>query len=229
MNLYEKLAKIRKPVEVMRKDKSGYGYNYVSDAEILAKITGLMDKYGVSLIPSVSPATIRVDPYSYTDVKFDKAGKELRKTTNEVLVSADLVFRWVNNEDPTECIEVPWAMAGQQSDASQAFGSGMTYCRRYFLLHFFNVSTTEDDPDAWRSKQKATEVEQLLHQVGQSIAIHLERVPADRDKVAEIVKKYAKDKAKQPTANYKLITDPDAAQRLLDELTTLDAAIVKEE
>ena len=33
MNLYQKLASIRKKVEVIQKDKAGYGYNYVSDKE----------------------------------------------------------------------------------------------------------------------------------------------------------------------------------------------------
>ena len=55
LNLYQKLAKIRKPVEVMQRNKSGFGYKYVTDTELLAKISGLMDKYGVSLVPSVVP------------------------------------------------------------------------------------------------------------------------------------------------------------------------------
>ena len=39
LNLYQKLAKIRKQVEVVQKNKSGYGYKYVTDDELLAKIT----------------------------------------------------------------------------------------------------------------------------------------------------------------------------------------------
>lgn len=37
MNIYQKLARIRKQVEVIQKNKSGYGYKYVSEDEILAK------------------------------------------------------------------------------------------------------------------------------------------------------------------------------------------------
>ena len=43
LTLYQKLAKIRKPVEVLSKNKTGYNYKYVSDDVILAKLTGLMD------------------------------------------------------------------------------------------------------------------------------------------------------------------------------------------
>lgn len=45
MNIYQKLARIRKQVEVIQKNKSGYGYKYVSEDEILAKISVFMDKY----------------------------------------------------------------------------------------------------------------------------------------------------------------------------------------
>ena len=53
LNIYQKLAKIRKQVEVIQRNKKGYGYTYVSEDEILAKISGFMDKYNLSLIPSV--------------------------------------------------------------------------------------------------------------------------------------------------------------------------------
>lgn len=41
MNIYQKLARIRKQVEVIQKNKSGYGYKYVSEDEILAKNLGI--------------------------------------------------------------------------------------------------------------------------------------------------------------------------------------------
>ena len=65
-----------------------------------------------------------------------------------------MLYTWVNDDNPSERIEVPWVTVGQQEDASQSFGSGLTYTYRYFLLKFFGISTVEDDPDSWRSKQK---------------------------------------------------------------------------
>ena len=44
LNIYQKLAKIRKQVEVIQKNKAGYGYKYVSEDEILARISTFMDK-----------------------------------------------------------------------------------------------------------------------------------------------------------------------------------------
>ena len=60
MNIYQKLARIRKQVEVIQKNKSGYGYKYVSEDEILAKISVFMDKYGLSLIPNMHKKHITI-------------------------------------------------------------------------------------------------------------------------------------------------------------------------
>ena len=155
LNIYQKLAKIRKQVEVIQKNKRGYGYTYVSEEEILAKITVFMDKYHLSLVPGIVGGTTKVEPYPYKKTKTTKGGEIYEENVNEVLVSADMTWTWVNNDNPEEKVVVGWTLVGQQSDASQAFGSGLTYSDRYFLLKYFNVATTDDDPDAHRSKQRA--------------------------------------------------------------------------
>ncbi len=157
MNIYQKLAEIRKQVEVIRKDRRGYGYTYAAEEEILSKITPSMKKLGLSLIPAVTPGTLEVTPYSYKKTKSTQKGEIYEENANEVLIRADMTWTWVNNDDPDERVVVPWALVGQQGDASQAFGSALTYASRYFLLKYFNVATTDDDPDAFRSKQKAAE------------------------------------------------------------------------
>jgi len=54
-NIYEKLAEVRKAVEVVQKDSTGYGYNYVSDRELLALISGTMEANHLTLIPRIPP------------------------------------------------------------------------------------------------------------------------------------------------------------------------------
>ncbi|MBO5037712.1 MAG: ERF family protein [Clostridia bacterium] len=225
LNIYQKLAKIRKPVEILQKNKSGYGYKYVTEDLILSKITGLMDKYGVSLIPSIVAGSTKVEPYNYSKTKATKDGKVYEEKVNEVLVSGDMVWTWVNNENPEEKIPVPWAMVGQQADASQAFGSGLSYSSRYFLLKYFNAATSEDDPDNWRSAQKeAAEAEdreitaQIVEKIHGEVSSHLEKVPDDRAKIIDIIKKIARNEKGKPTSNYFDITDPVIAGNLLTEL-----------
>lgn len=220
LNIYEKLAKIRKPVEVLSKNKQAFNYKYVTEDEILAKVTGLMDKLNVSLIPHIVPGTTEVTPYTYIKTKVIK-DKVIEQHVNEIIVKADMEFHWVNNEDPEDRIVVPWVLVGQQEDASMAVGSGLSYNSRYFLLKYFNVSTPEDDPDNWRSKQKeAMESENraiadgITNRILDIINTHLEKNPDDRDDIIVIVKEYAKSKGK-PSTNPKVITDPEVAAKLL--------------
>ena len=84
LNIYQKLAKIRKQVEVIQKNKRGYGYTYVSEEEILAKITVFMDKYHLSLVPGIVGGTTKVEPYPYKKTKTTKGGEIYEENVNEV-------------------------------------------------------------------------------------------------------------------------------------------------
>ena len=219
MNIYEKLAKIRKSVEVIKRDTKAYGYYYTKEESILAKITVHMDKLGLSLIPGIVPGTTSVSPYCYKKTKSTPKGETYEENVNEVLVAADMVWTWVDNENPDERIVVPWTMVGQQSDASQSFGSGLTYSSRYFLLKYFNISTSNDDPDKFRSKQKETEIAEdklIAEGITKAIDIHIKaylaKTPEKRDDVVKIVKTYVKD------GDYFKILESSLATRLLQDV-----------
>lgn len=219
MNIYQKLAKIRKQVEVMKRDAKGFNYTYTTEESILAKVTVQMDKLHLSLIPSIVPESTVVIPYSVTETKTTSKGDVYDKNVNEILVQSDMVWTWVNNDNPDERIEVPWAMVGQQSDASQAFGSGLTYSSRYFLLKYFNIATSDADPDAFRKKQMAAEAEEqkliaseITATIDTYLKDHVYKKPEDRDAALEIVSKYIK------SGNYLEIKDPILARSLLAAL-----------
>lgn len=220
LNLYQKLAKIRKPVEVMQRNKSGFGYKYVTDTELLAKISGLMDKYGVSLVPSVVPNSTKVEPYSYEKTKGGKT-----ETVNEILVHGDMKYTWVNNDNPTEQIVVDWVMVGHQSDGSQGFGSALTYSMRYFLLKYFGVATPDDDPDSWRSKQKEaamleeqTIAEGIINEVHNIVTNYLSSNEDKRTEVKKLVTKYVRG------GDYFKINEPVLAKKLLDDINNFITA-----
>lgn len=225
LNLYQKLAKIRKNVEILNKNASGYGYKYVSEDVILEKVTGLMDKYGLSLIPSIVQGTTHVEPYHYVETKAKKDGDTYDKHSNEVLVSADMMYTWVDNADPAQKIEVPWMFVGQQADASQAFGSGLSYSSRYFLLKYFNSATTEDDPDTWRSRQKEaakSEEREIAKDIVAKIHTHVTAYVAEhtdqRDALIDVIKSVAVDKNGKVTNNYNAVVDPVVAGKLWQAL-----------
>ncbi len=224
MNIYQKLAKIRKPVEVIKKNRRGYGYTYVDEEEILSKITGLMGKYNVSLVPNIVHGSAIVEPYHYVKTKTTKDGKVYEEHVNEVMVRADMDWIWVNDEDPEDRVVVPWFFVGSQTDASQAFGSALTYASRYFLLKYFNVATSDDDPDNWRSRQKEAESEEdrliarkIVEQVHTLVMGYLAENPGDKPKVIALTKKYVRENGK-PSANYYAIETSAAAAELLEAL-----------
>lgn len=231
MNIYQKLAKIRKQVEVIQRNKRGYGYTYVSEDEILAKISGFMDKYSLSLIPSVVSGSAQVSPYNTKKTKSTGKGELYEENVNEVLVSADMIFTWVNNDKPGERVDVPWVLVGHQTDGSQSFGSGLSYAMRYFLLKFFNIATPDDDPDKWRSKQKAAGAaedkmiaEEIIKSFDETVKGFLVENPTKSEDVKKFVGKYVKG------GNYFAITESVLASKLLNDFnSTFGTGTKKEE
>ena len=175
-----------------------------------------MKKYGVSLIPQIVPGTANVEQSVSSTTKFTKTGEAYEAKTTEMLVTADMIFKWVNDEDPEDYIEVPWFVTGSQGDPSQALGSGLTYCTRYFLCNYFQIAQADSDVDAYRSKQKEAEssddraiAEEIISQFDSLVRTFLADNPGKSDEVKTFVKRYVK------SGNYLSIKEPALAADLL--------------
>lgn len=218
LNLVQKLAKIRAISDVVSKEKKGYNYSYADITTILANITAGMKKYGVSLIPSIVPGTSEVIQNVVVNTKFDKTGKAYDQTVTEMLVKADMVFKWVNDEKPDDYIEVPWVVTGSQGNPSQALGSGLTYCTRYFLCNYFQIAQADSDVDTYRSKQKAAEASEdkaIAEGIIEQFDTILKKYLADHQDKTDEVKKFTSKFAKN--ANYLAIKEPALASKLLED------------
>lgn len=154
LNLHQKILKIADMAGVLQKTASGYSYRYVPEEDIQAKVTAGLQKYGVMLYDRIVPGTLNVMPYTYE--KYDSKIKGV-KPVNEIIVSGDMVYTWVNVDNPDEYVETTWAFVGQMEDAAQAMGAGLTYANRYYLMKQLQLATTESDPDNYRSKQREAE------------------------------------------------------------------------
>ncbi len=160
MPLIKKLAKIRKMSDAVVKEKSGYNYKYADITTILAKVTTGQSIYHVSLIPEVVPGTFHVEKNEIVKTRMSRDGKPYGEKKVEMLFTAQMNYMWVNDDDPTDVIIVPWVLTGSQEDPSRAFGSAITYCTRYFLTTYFQIAQPETDVDAYRTKQKQAEDEE---------------------------------------------------------------------
>lgn len=229
LNLYQKLAKVRGIADVAQKGKKGFNYSYTDITEILAKVTAGMNKYGVSLIPMMVPDTQYLEQNIIENIKYTKDGKPLPSKTTEMLFKTSMVYKWVNDDNPEETIEVPWFAAASMSDASFAVGASLTYTQRQFLTNYFQIAQTDNDVDAYRSKQKEAEesenraiaagiADEVLNTINNYLnAIPEEKKAEEREAIAKIVKKFAKSKGKA-SVNPKDVTDPAIAAKMLEEI-----------
>ena len=219
LNLIQKLAKIRSIADFAVKDKRGYNYSYADITQILAQVKAGMKKYGISLIPTITPGTSSIEQVVTVNSKFTKTGEPYEQKTSEMLYRADMVFRWIDDENPSDFLDVPWVTTGSQADPSQAFGSAMTYCTRYFLTNFFQIAQAQaDDVDAYRSRQKEAEAseekavaEEIIRQFDTELKAYLSDHADKSEDVKKFISRYAKN------ADYFKIKEPKLAAKLLDD------------
>jgi hypothetical protein len=153
LTLLRKLVVIRSGISGITKDSESYNYKYISGDQILNKIKDAMDYLGVVLIPKLND--INRESLEFEVEKKNKNGESYMAIKREFIVDGNLTYVWINAYNKDDTYEVPWYLVGMQSDdPSKAFGTGLTYSERYFILKFFNIATDEDDPD--NKKQSKT-------------------------------------------------------------------------
>lgn len=226
MNLYQKISKIRDITDAIKKNKSGYGYKYVSEDEILARVKAGMSKYHVTIYPAIQNGTVDVLQRDYQKKKFSKAGDPLPpEDCVEYTTKSYLNMHIVNDDIPDDTIVVPWYMVATSSDTAQSFGSALTYANRYFLLKFFDIATPDDDPDAWR-KKKQEAMEKENSEAVQLIVAKIDSIvkantnDSNKKNVIDLIKRYVVKEDGKPSANYFDLKDLDSANKLMSELIT---------
>lgn len=166
LTLDQKLMELKKIVSIMQKDAEGHGYKYVTEESILLAINDKMIELGVKLTPRFKDGTLYSEVVNYQNAK--------GQPKTDVLVRSEMQFVWKDIDTKEEEV-IDWALLGQQADGSQALGSGLTYANRYFLLKYFNVATSNDDPDKIRSEIAAEEERKRISAVQTKIKKSFEK------------------------------------------------------
>lgn len=134
MNLYEKLLAIQTSVDTIIKDGKNVSdkYDFASDENVLGVFRPLMDAHGLLLIPRVENAILHEGA--------------TRSGTARFLTELYMTMVWHDVESGDE-LAVPWYAQGVDLAGEKGVGKGQTYGEKYFLLKFFHVGTSKDDPD----------------------------------------------------------------------------------
>lgn len=135
MKLQEKLLKIQEGIDRLVKDgeNSSDKYQYVSSDQVLATVRPLMNDLKLLLIPAVEKAELHEGT--------TKSG------TTRYMTELYLLFSWTDVESG-EKLEVPFYAQGVDLAGEKGVGKALTYAEKYFLMKFFHVPTSKDDPDS---------------------------------------------------------------------------------
>lgn len=177
MKLYSKLVNIRKAVEYLQKTERGnQGALYVDPAVLVRKIREKMDEHGILLVPALKNSSIE----SMSDpTKNNPDAKSF-------LFRSEMVYTFIDAEDGSK-LDVDWFMTGKHlQDPAMAGGAALTYFERYFLLKFFQIPTSKDDPEHFQAKTATTmtedqikELSDLIERTGTDTAAFLKHAKAD--------------------------------------------------
>jgi len=135
MSLTEKLLEIQKRVRGLhKKERSSQGYTYVGSTQVLAAVRDAMDDVGVLLLVEV------------VEHETQLAAMSTRSGGAVHWVGLRLKFTWVDAENPSDTLSCMWWSDGIDS-AEKGVGKALTYGEKYFLLKFFHIPTSDEDPD----------------------------------------------------------------------------------
>lgn len=144
MNLFEKMSAITMEISAVAKnlnvDMGRNSYKAVGEADILAAVKPIEEKYGVYSYP-VSRRVI--ESAVITTAKKDYE-------TKQQFLRMEVTYRFVNMEKPVEYIEMTTYGDGVDPQ-DKAPGKAMTYADKYALMKAYKI-ITGDDPDQYGSQ-----------------------------------------------------------------------------
>lgn len=135
-NIYQKLHEFQQQVPILHKDAKGHGYNYTPFATIVEKITPILKKCKLGFYQAIEGVQIKTVVYDY------ESGENIESLTDLPIDSLEYVIR-KNKDDKDKDIIIGF----QGMNKAQAYGSLITYFKRYALSSMLGL-VTDNDADA---------------------------------------------------------------------------------
>lgn len=117
-NLFKSLAAFQQEVPVIHKATQGFGYSYADLPAIFDKINPLLAKHGLGFT-------------------------QMLQTKEGVNYICTMIFHVASGENLETSVAIPYVQLKGMNDY-QAFGSGVTYYRRYALSSALGLVTDKD-------------------------------------------------------------------------------------
>lgn len=186
LNLHQKLLEIQKQLDCFLKDGRNLSekYDYVKSDTVLDTVRPKMNELNLLLIPIVTESKLHESS--------TKSG------TTRYMTELTLVFKWVDCES-SETLEVPFYSQGVDLAGEKGVGKALTYAEKYFLMKFFHVPTSKDDPDqsgAGKHKNTQAQKENEIYYKKSTIAMLHELCNGEPDKIKQSIMTLTSNKEK---------------------------------
>jgi len=152
LNIYQKLAEVRKKVPYLQKGQRSNQYSYVGSSDVLSALNKEINKVGLILKPEIVNAKVS-ETHEQRWLQ-DKVKKEPIPTDRVTyFTELEMLMTWINIDNPKEKVICNWYAQGVDIAGEKGVGKALTYGEKYFLLKFFNIATDNDDPDKYQKEQ----------------------------------------------------------------------------
>ena len=143
MNIYQRMLAATSEISRVAKNLNvGYGqtsYKATGEADVLAAVKPIEEKYGIYSYPYSRKIIDSGEMVSVKEIKGEK------KEARQMYLRMEIIYRFVNIDNPTEYIDITTFGDGLDSQ-DKAPGKAMTYGDKYALLKAYKIMTG-DDPD----------------------------------------------------------------------------------
>lgn len=192
LNIYEKLLEIQKEVKNFEKKEVNQTdrYKYVGSEIVVTTIREKMNELGLLLIPEITNAAVLEGT--------TKSG------TTRFFSGISMTMTWVNVDKLDEKVICKWYAQGVDLAGEKGVGKALTYAEKYFMLKFFHIPTSKDDPDGGGKGDNEDKGKKPQTQAGKETALDCrnwsnamlkEICGGDAEKTKTAIKIYTKLKA----------------------------------
>lgn len=172
---FERLIALQRDMEKEQAKKEFYAA--MSEAQNAMKpiVKNAENSFTGSKYATLEAINREIQPIIYAHGFSITFGEGETQKNNHYRVQATI--RHVSGHSETEFMDVPsdgaGAQGGKNKNATQAFGSSVTYARRYLTTAIFNLSITGEDDDAQRASENPPKFERLTpHRAKEIINFH---------------------------------------------------------